>query len=400
MEVGTGCAAPFAGPFPEAADVAILGGGPAGATLATLLAARGVDVLLADRDRFPRDKVCGEFLSWDALPILDRIGAGWLLDECAAPRIDRCRIAAGRRALEFSLPGVARGISRLRLDSALVERARTAGARVLDGWTAESVSKTTEGFQVRLSGSTSRLEVAARAVVGAWGRWGRLDLRLGRAFAADRRQRYIGFKRHYAAGAADPGTIEIHSFPRGYLGAQPIEDQRSNVCGLVHQGEIAGLRGGWPAFVERLAARSPRLAELFATEPAQEEFLSSDPVIFRAKEPVHGGILLIGDAAGLTDPLTGNGMAMALQSAALAVAPVLAVLGGVNAAEALGRYAAAHHSFFSRRMRWSRAVAAILRHPDVLTAALPVARLTRAGPRLTRATRGTERDVERLMASM
>ena len=52
------------------ADVAILGAGPAGSTLAALLAARGVDVLLADRDRFPRDKVCGEFLSWDALPIL------------------------------------------------------------------------------------------------------------------------------------------------------------------------------------------------------------------------------------------------------------------------------------------------------------------------------------------
>ncbi len=383
----------------EDADVAILGGGPAGAALATLLAARGVRVLLADRDRFPRDKVCGEFLSWDAIPLLEKIGAGWLLDECGAPRIERCRVVAGRRILEFPLPGVARGISRLRLDSALVERARTAGARIADGWTAENVARRGGRFAVTLRGSTP-LEVDARVVVGSWGRWGRLDLRLRRAFAADRRQRYIGFKRHYAAGASDPATVEMHSFPRGYLGAQPIEDARSNVCGLVHQREIAGLRGGWPAFVETLAARSPRLREIFAAEPAQEGFLSSEPVIFRAKEPVHAGMILVGDAAGLIDPLTGNGMAMALQSAALAAPRVLALLAGHDEDAELRAYAAAHHAFFGPRLRWSRAVATVMRHPALLAASFPLGRLASAGPRLARATRAAERDVERLVGRL
>lgn len=381
----------------ETFDVAILGGGPAGATLAALLASKGVSVLLADRDRFPRDKVCGEFLSWDAIPILERLGAGWLLDEAGAPPIDRCRIVARGTTLEFPLPGRARGISRLRLDSALLERARTEGARVLDGWAAEDVGRSGDGFSVTLTGPEARVEIGARAVAGSWGRWGRLDLRLGRRFAAHR-DRYIGFKRHYGAAASEPGVTELHAFPGGYLGAQPIEDGRSNVCGLVHQREIAGLRGGWPAFVERLAAGDARLARIFAAEPAQDAFLSSEPVIFRAKEPVHGGILLVGDAAGLTDPLTGNGMAMAMQSAALAVPHLLAILGGRDAAAALRAYAAAHRALFAGRLRWSRRVAAAMRSPRLLSAALPWSRL--AAPALARATRAAAGDVARLLAAL
>ncbi len=384
----------------EEAAVAILGAGPAGSTLAALLASRGVDVLLADRDRFPRDKVCGEFLSWDAIPFLERIGAGALLDDAAAPRITTCRIAGARGSIEFPLPGVGRGISRVRLDAALLARARAAGARVLEGWAAEDAQPGPGGFEVTLGNGAGRsISVLARTVVGAWGRWGRLDLRLGRAFVADRRQRYIGFKRHYRAGATDPGVIELCSFPQGYLGAQAIEQERSNVCGLVHQSAIAGLRGGWPAFVDALGRRSPRLAGLFATEPAQDEFLSSEPVIFRAREPVHRGIVLVGDAAGLIDPLTGNGMAMAVQSAALAVAPVLAALrSSTDAAPALRAYASAHRSFFGGRLRWSRAVAAAMRHPHLIGSTLPLARAL--GPLLARSTRAGERDMERLLATL
>jgi flavin-dependent dehydrogenase len=398
MEVGTGCAGPSPAAAALSADVAILGGGPAGAALATLLAKRGVDVLLADRDRFPRDKVCGEFLSWDALPLLDRIGAASLLDEAGSPRLERCRIVGERGDAEFPLPGVARGISRLRLDAALVDRARRAGARVLEGCAAEDVVSGDDGFEISLTGGDGPMRIRARSLVGAWGRWGRLDLRLGRAFVADRRQRYIGFKRHYAAGAVDDGVIELHSFPRGYLGAQAIEGGRSNICGLVHQSVIAGLRGGWPSFVAGLAAGSPRLARLFATDPAQEAFLSSEPVIFRAKEPVHRGIVLVGDAAGLIDPLTGNGMAMALQSAALAVAPLLAALSGGDRAAAFRAYAAAHQSFFGARLRWSRAVARAMRHPRFIGSTLPVSRL--AGPALARLTRATDAAIDRLLATL
>src|SRR6266852_771457 len=96
----------------SSADVAIVGAGPAGSTLAALLARRGVSVALIDRDLFPRDKLCGEFLSYDALPILERFG----LSLGGAPTIERCRVVGRHRAYEFAFPHGARGVSRLLFD--------------------------------------------------------------------------------------------------------------------------------------------------------------------------------------------------------------------------------------------------------------------------------------------
>src|SRR5689334_12813120 len=99
-------------------EVAIIGAGPAGATLAALLAGRGVEVALFDRDAFPRDKLCGEFLSYDALPVID--GLGISLGD--APHIERCRVI-GARTYEFEFPHPARGVSRLFFDDLLVRTA-------------------------------------------------------------------------------------------------------------------------------------------------------------------------------------------------------------------------------------------------------------------------------------
>src|SRR2546421_680310 len=105
-------------------DVAIIGAGPAGSTLAALLARRGIAVALIDRDTFPRDKLCGEFLSYDALPVLDALG----VSIPQAPYIECCRIVARHRQYEFDLPHAARGVSRMLLDDLLFRTAVAAGA--------------------------------------------------------------------------------------------------------------------------------------------------------------------------------------------------------------------------------------------------------------------------------
>src|SRR5205823_3664965 len=88
-------------------DVAVVGAGPGGSTLAALLAMRGLSVALIDRDTFPRDKLCGEFLSYDALPIVEALG----IDLDGAPAIDRCRVVSRHRTYEFTFPQAARGVS-------------------------------------------------------------------------------------------------------------------------------------------------------------------------------------------------------------------------------------------------------------------------------------------------
>ncbi len=359
-------------------DVAIVGAGPAGSTLAALLAGRGVSVALIDRDPFPRDKLCGEFLSYDALPIAEALE----IDLNGAPRIARCRVISRHRTYELDFPHAARGVSRLYLDDALHRRAVAAGATAITA-AATGVS--------RHRVTTERGEIRARVVVGGWGRWGRFDQQLGRRFVRDRAHRNFGFKRHYRGRQAE--TIDLYSFHRGYLGVAAIEDGLTNICGLVHASRLAHLKGRWDAFVEMIRAEEPRLEAMYARyEPAQEGFLSSEPVIFRGRSPLVDGIFMIGDASGIIDPLTGNGMAMAMQSALVAAPFVMRALDGAQAADG---YRAAHHAMFAPRIAWSRRVAYLLSRPRLLDAALAL-RSHSAGPFFLRHTRAQRDAVARL----
>ena len=351
-------------------DVAIIGAGPAGSTLAALLAARGVSVALYDRDAFPRDKLCGEFLSYDALPVLE--GLGVAIE--GTPHITRCRVV-GARTYEFDLPHAARGVSRLYFDDLLVRTAARNGAIVRDGVTVNDLR-----------------DLQAKVIVGAWGRWGRFDQQLGRGFVRDRTHRNFGFKRHYTGPITN--TIELYSFRRGYLGVNAVEGGITNICGLVHASRLAGHKGRWDAFVETIRAEEPRLEQLFARyEPAQENYLSSEPVIFRVRSAVEGGVFMIGDASGIIDPLTGNGMAMALQSALLVAPFILRKLAGENVEDA---YRAVHRSFFAPRIAWSRRVAFLLSRPRLLDALLSTVRTPKIGELFLRRTRASLDDVRRL----
>src|SRR5258707_11032644 len=314
----------------SATDVAIIGAGPAGSTLAALLAGRGIDVTLIDRDLFPRDKLCGEFLSYDALPVLEHLGIISALDDAGAPRITHCRVVGSRRTYELTFPHAARGVSRLFFDDLLFRKAAAFGARTLVGRNAAAIDRTSVTLD------DGRV-LNARILVGAWGRWGRFDAQLERPFVRDRSHRNFGFKRHYR-GVGQSETIELHSFPRGYLGVSGVEGGITNICGLVHASRLAGHKGRWDSFIETIRGERAELDAMYARfEPAQDGFLSSEPVIFRARSPVEGGVLMIGDASGVIDPLTGNGMAMAIQSALLAAPYVVDVLARPAARPSLER---------------------------------------------------------------
>lgn len=361
-------------------DVAIVGAGPAGATLAALLAGRGVRVALIDRDRFPRDKVCGEFLSYDALPVLAPLGVLDELDRAGAPRIDRCRIIGSRRTYEFALPHAARGVSRWFFDDLLVRTAKAKGAEIREGQTIGDLG-----------------EIDATVIAGAWGRWGRFDQQLQRGFVRDRAHRNFGFKRHYRGPHPD-GVIDLHAFRRGYLGVNAVEGGITNICGLVHASRLAGHKGRWDTFIETLRAEEAPLEALYArNEPAQEGYLSSEPVIFRARSAVEGGIFMIGDASGVIDPLTGNGMAMAVQSALLA-APLLLRLVEQPArrAEIEEEYHRVHREFFASRIAWSRRAAMLLSRPRLLDAALSAISSKRIGEFFLERTRASRDEIERL----
>lgn len=383
-----------------AADVVIVGAGPGGATLGALLARHGVSVTILDRETFPRDKVCGEFLSWDSLAILESIGALSILDQRGARQIGRCAIVLPEREYTFDFPAPARGISRRVLDEVILDQAREHGATVMEGWSATRVEprRNETGFVLAKGRSGQELKISSRVIVGAWGRWGRLDVQLQRRFVRETRRRHFGFKRHYARGPEDEGMIRLYSFGHGYLGVSPVEDGRTNICGLVHGQRIKSMKGGWETLIDSLREEAPELDTLFRREPKQDEFLSSEPVIFTAREPVIDGLLLVGDAAGIIDPLAGNGMAMAIQSALLAAGTVLQRLSGGRLAEVADRMYARHFSdWFDSRIRWSRRSAMVLSRPRLLRTVSHLAPEPGLGRYLSEKTRADVASVDRLL---
>lgn len=384
-------------------DVGIIGAGPAGATLASLLARAGRKVVLIDRDVFPRDKLCGEFLSYDALPILDSIGVLEAIDGAGAVKIRSCRLVGATRSYTFDLPSEARGISRRTMDDLLLRNAIEAGATAFEGWTAESIEQRDDRIVVGVRRGEKKSTIVARIVCGAWGRWGRFDRMLARPFTGRDVDRFFGFKRHYvpltAGSAPPPDTIDLHSFDHGYLGVNWIEGGQTNICGLAHETRLVGHRGGWAAFIGTLRAERASLERLYAGhEPAQDEFLSSEPVVFTPRSVVENRVILLGDAAGLIDPLAGNGMAMAIQSAALAAPLINRALRGEIDRESMERaWVAAHDRLFADRIRWSRRVAWLLCKPRTLDLVMSLNVSAALGRKLLEKTRATPTQVEQLV---
>jgi 2-polyprenyl-6-methoxyphenol hydroxylase-like FAD-dependent oxidoreductase len=188
------------------------------------------------------------------------------------------------------------------------------------------------------------------------------------------------------------------AFRRGYLGVNAVEGGITNICGLVHASRLSGHKGRWDAFIEVIRGEESQLDALYAAhEPAQDGYLSSEPVIFRARSAVEGGVFMIGDASGVIDPLTGNGMAMAIQSALLASPMLLRLIEQPSRrSEIEDEYRRAHRAFFAPRIAWSRGVALLLSRPRMLDTALATVRSRRFGEMFLRRTRANVDEVERL----
>ena len=345
----------------ETADAVVVGAGPAGSSAATVLAGCGRRVLLLEKDSFPRPKVCGEFLSADALPSLERIGARERVLAATAERMTRGTLyLPGGRAVSFSLPEPALGISRFRLDDLLAGRAREAGADVRFGVRVVAAEPAGPGgFRVRFVQGGEEHAVDAAAVIGAWGRWDSLDRSLSRGFL--RGSRFFAWSRDYARGgaAADSlsGEVRLYLFGGGYCGLSRVEGGAINLAGVVSEGAWKRAGGGWPAVLASARRSNARLdSDLSELVAGPIGFLGTGPVFFTAKPPTENGILMAGDAAGVLDPFSGEGQAAALASGILAAETVERQLSGELSREECARaWAREWRGRFARRFAWSAA---------------------------------------------
>lgn len=350
-------------------DVVVVGGGPAGAATAIGLARRGVDVLVLDRARFPRDKPCGEFLSPAGVPLLEALGAAGAVEAAGARRLDRVRIVVHGEPVDLAFPdgddGPAWGyaLSRRRLDAALLETARSAGAEVSEGALVEAPLTAGDGVRgvaVRDADGGARREIAARVVVGAGGR----NDPVARALGLQRRgsRRRYDLLAHWEP-AGDPGeaedVCELRVIGDRYVAAAPVEGGRTNVNGVASQAILrahpdpGALYDAWveadPALSRWTAGRSRGPVE------------ASDVTPLATPTAVADGAVLVGDAALFIDPFTGQGLYLALAGASMAAGAIADALGrGRSDRAALRPYDAERKAAFDAKRKTSAALQRVL----------------------------------------
>jgi flavin-dependent dehydrogenase len=318
-------------------DVIVCGAGPAGSVAATVLARGGARVLLLDRARFPRDKLCGDTINPGTIAVLRRLGLMRGFEGSARP-VDGM-IVTGERGVRVRAAygaGV-RGMAILRrdLDAALVREAAAAGARVEDEVLVRSALVDADDGDPRvrgvvIAGRDGRdLRVPAPLVIAADGRRSRLALPLGLA-RHPRRPRRWAIGAYFADVAGMTSFGEMHIRRGQYLGVAPVPCDLANVCLVVPrpstapEARRAAGRAGRdglddPSAALRTAIEGDReLRDRFAGARMAAPPVVLGPLAVDVAVPGAPGLLLAGDAAGFIDPMTGDGLRFAVRGGELA----------------------------------------------------------------------------------
>jgi len=296
------------------ADALIVGGGLAGGALATALAEAGRSVLLLEREAGPHDKVCGEFLSREAILYLNALGVDPLA--LGACHIHSVRLSAGTGVATVKLPFPALSLSRRALDEALLRRAADAGADVRLGARVRLLDCGPDAWRAQLSAGES---VEGRSAFLATGKH---DLR-GRPRPAGQQRDLIGFKMHLRLSPGEAaqlaGHVELTLFRGGYAGLEPVEGGLANLCLLVRRGRYAALGQNWAALLEAMRADSALLAErLEGAQPCWDRPLAISSIPYGYVRKTGDGLWRLGDQAAVIPSFAGDGMSIALHSARLA----------------------------------------------------------------------------------
>ena len=329
-------------------DLAVIGAGPAGASAAITAARAGFDVALFEAGSFPRHKVCGEFISGEAVPILYSLFADCRL-LANVPRIRSARIFLDGRRGEFTVDPEAISLSRHDLDfhlwnSALAEgvdgRART---RVI------SIKKVDYLFSI----STKEEMIHARAVINATGRWSNLA-----SSKRDTNGHWIGLKQHFFEDHANP-QCDLYFFPGGYCGVQSLGKGTINVAAMVRADVARNL--------DAVFQQNPDLARRSRGWRPASEPVATSPLVFSVPRTSDAGTILVGDAAAFLDPFAGDGISIALHSGQLAATALTPYLqGNCSIHAALDSYTRAHRDLLQPALKAAARLRFLLQLPKPL----------------------------------
>ena len=330
--------------------VVVIGGGISGLLTAIQLANAGIPCSVIERKKYPFHRVCGEYISNEAVPFLKLLGL--FPSEYMPTQIRRFQlssISGKSEILDLDLGGF--GISRYVFDQFLYEKAKLAGVKFYLEEEAREIHFAENAFSI----STSLRTLDAHIVVGSFGKRSKMDVYLKRNFIK-KSSPYVGVKYHIRTDHP-PDLIGLHNFDGGYCGVSNVEDGKSNLCYLTRRDNIKKFKS-IGEMESAVLHQNPFLKKIFLNS----EFLFDKPetineISFQTKGPVEDHVLMTGDAAGMITPLCGNGMAMAIHSSKILCDHLIRSIRQNDARDVLEQnYTHAWNTQFRNRLWYGRKV--------------------------------------------
>ncbi|MDE2082294.1 MAG: FAD-dependent monooxygenase [Burkholderiales bacterium] len=355
-------------------DAVIVGAGPAGSTAAILLARAGLAVALVERHAFPRRKVCGGCVAASNLPLLATLGVAEAFEAGAGPQLRHVSLHQGSRAVSAPLPAAAhphyrwgRALGRETLDALLLERARAAGAWIFQPWSVQAILGTTGAWhcELRAAGPAALLRLRTPVVIDAHGGWEGLPsegLRPRRPAPPRAAGDLFAFNAQFSGSALHPGTIGVLALEGGYGGMVVADGGLTTVACCIRRDRLGALRSAAPGLSAGDAVQAWLQRECLGVREALQgarragAWLGAGPLVPGVHLAAGDTWLRIGQAAGEAHPILGEGMSMALQSAALLCSHLLAQQPAAPA-ELQRQYAADWQRQFRPRLRLAAAFA-------------------------------------------
>jgi len=308
-------------------DVAIVGAGPAGSSAAIHLARKGYSVALLDKEQFPREKLCGDFLNPINWPVLRYLEVDRELLARAHEKVTTFRVSSfSGGEVEVPLPGsedgtfFGLGMHRFDLDYVLLKKSEREGATLFQECKLRDLKRETEGWLLRFDRAAMLERLRARVLIGADGRNSWVAHRLGLADPRTMQGRSVGFQFLLEGSNRDTGKVEIHLFPGGYAGIVGLGGDTINLCLAIEKDR---LRDGRPeqVLLEICLPQNSRLKEILRGAHISEMH-STYPVYFPPRRAYGEEVLLVGDAARVNEPVTGEGIYFALKSGQFAAGTI------------------------------------------------------------------------------
>jgi len=341
-------------------DVAIVGSGPAGASCATFCAAAGLRTLLLEREIFPREKVCGDCLNPASWPILRRLQLGERVRALPHGVLERVEfIGIGGRTLAVTLPTgdeAEIAIKRSLFDQLIKSQANEAGATICEGRTVTALTAprgATENWMIAAANQTFE----ARVLVAADGRNSTVA-RLCNLLPRGAKER-VALQTHLPLPPGFGNRVVLQFLPEGYSGQAPVGAAELNLCLVSVPGKMAALRS-W--------------AETRFGISREHAWRTVTPLTRAPIAAAHRSLFLVGDAARVVEPFTGEGIYYALASGELAADAIISQHNGRDEVGVAAAYTAAHAELYRGRLWINRLARAAVLSPRVASAFLEVAR--------------------------